>query len=474
MITVDSLRYDHLSIHGYNRKTTPYLEYISKYYKCVDLEMRANAPYTKASFKSIMTGFLPFSYGSYFSVRNYKTIATFFKKLGFKTLGIANNVVLDSRFGYGKGFDLFLVSPSSTLGDKRTTLMNKVIKMKVGSAIFQKVPKLAKTMLYALLTKGRVVKPTFPCEALVKAVQRFIKAVKSDNGKAFVWIHFMETHYPYDVDLEVWEELYGESKINRLKYIEGWISILEKLNKDSEMKKEILKLNIMLYDNAIRIVDKCVEMLVKGLEELGCIDETLLIMLSDHGEEFLEHGAFGHIGRRYFTHIYEELIKVPFLVVDFKDVSPIDSSFVKNFRSIEFAQIDILPTILGFFGVSNLRTDGINFYNVMLSSNPTKYKRVIISEASLINKERGTRPIPVNEKIILAVKKGKWKYILRESLSEELYDLQNDPYERNNVLSNAEDYVLWELRAISKSRLRKIKHWLIKEKTRNILRLIKT
>jgi arylsulfatase A-like enzyme len=99
LITLDSVRADRLSILGYYKKTTPSLEYLCKSANCLAVTAYANAPYTKAAFKSIMTGLLPFSVKTYYSIEGLLTIASYLKGGGYRTLAIPNIDLLSSRYG---------------------------------------------------------------------------------------------------------------------------------------------------------------------------------------------------------------------------------------------------------------------------------------------------------------------------------------------------------------------------------------
>jgi arylsulfatase A-like enzyme len=129
LITLDSVRADRLSILGYHKKTTPNLEYLCKSVNCLTITAYANAPYTKAAFKSIMTGLLPFSVKTYYSIEGLPTIASYLKKDKYRTLAIPNSDLLSSRYGYDKGFDVFLNTSNSNYKDLKsmTSLLRKIV-----------------------------------------------------------------------------------------------------------------------------------------------------------------------------------------------------------------------------------------------------------------------------------------------------------------------------------------------------------
>jgi arylsulfatase A-like enzyme len=148
------------------------------------------------------------------------------------------------------------------------------------------------------------------------------------------------------------------------------------------------------------------------LKELNVFNKTTIIITSDHGEEFLEHGMF-----RHGYQLYEETIRVPLIIV-----SP---RLGKDNQRVAFPVnlIDIMPTILDIFGIEcSNGTDGKSL--VPLLTQNKKGESFSISETAW----KGTRA--------QSVRVGDWKCInnIRKT-KKELFDLTEDPGERNNLYS---------------------------------------
>ena len=201
---------------------------------------------------------------------------------------------------------------------------------------------------------------------------------------------------------------------------------------------------------------------------MGVLHKTMIIITSDHGEEFLEHGAFGHVGRQFVTHMYEELLRVPLIIINFSE-NVMGKDLLRKVVSVEWLQIDLLPTLCGIMNVSKPRNvDGIDIFSTIMKGtniDMLRNHRVMISEASLMNYGRGFKYIDVNEQVIISVRKYPWKLIKYDLFKEELYNIEDDPYERNNLIrSSSSDDVVEDLRKIAIKRLRRIRREFLRSK----------
>jgi len=94
-----------------------------------------------------------------------------------------------------------------------------------------------------------------------------------------------------------------------------------------------------LYDGELALLDREIERTVKTLERMGLLENTLIIIGADHGEELLEHGFVGHASTSGEAHLYDEIVNIPFLI-----------SFPKKIPSTvirtQVRGIDVMPTVL--------------------------------------------------------------------------------------------------------------------------------
>jgi len=180
-----------------------------------------------------------------------------------------------------------------------------------------------------------------------------------------------------------------------------------------------------IYDEKINIVDYEFSRFVDGLEELGLMDNTILILTSDHGTEFYEHERFDH----GFS-LYDELVHVPFVIVHPKisGGAEIDS---------QVRTLDVMPTILDLLGVTttediNQQMEGTSLVPLMRGES-LELDAFIETDYRHYTYKRGIRT------------HDGWKFILSlETGEKELYNINSDPEERNNLIGT-EELVGYEL-----------------------------
>ena len=114
LITIDSLRADHVGCYGYCKNTTPNIDKLSKK-GIIFKNAFSNAPYTKASFPAILTGTHTYSYGGYYTIKGRPNLAKVLNEHGYFTFAIPNVPVLSSSFGYSEGFDIIIFHSKESL-----------------------------------------------------------------------------------------------------------------------------------------------------------------------------------------------------------------------------------------------------------------------------------------------------------------------------------------------------------------------
>ena len=234
----------------------------------------------------------------------------------------------------------------------------------------------------------------------------------------------MDIHHPYGPPKKFLKEVSSKrisgrkvKKLNRKRS--------EKVFDNSvEIKKDELEKMIALYDGEIRYTDHYIGELVKKLGEMG-YSNTLFIITADHGEEFMEHGALGHVGENSFTHMYDELLHVPLIF----------SAIALPQKRItdQVALLDIPPTIVELVGLGKVE-DFQGKSLLPLISDMKRKDDYIISEASLFNKGKGIGKIAEDERKIISCRTKEWKYIYRDDFQAEFYNLKEDPGETENLV----------------------------------------
>ncbi len=306
-IVVDTLRADHLPLYGYPHDLTPNLDRFAKDAIRFD-QAFTNSSWTRPSFASILTGRLPSSHGvmakSDALPDAVTTLPEALKQAGYTTAGYATNFNVAPYFNFHQGFDeYFYLEPEFVLGADDASA-----KLLLMQFIRQRIEK-------ARATQGEVLPGTAyqDAETVNAALLRWI-----DGGPAspwFLFVGYMDPHDPY------FTHPYDGSGYARAAHQHPDPSEAEKLS--------------ALYDGEIRYWDEELGKLLDGLEERGLYDDLTIIITSDHGEEFNEHGGFWH-----GTTLYDEQVRVPLLVK--LPQSRRGGTTVRHWVQ----SIDLMPTVL--------------------------------------------------------------------------------------------------------------------------------
>jgi len=324
LISLDTLRADHLGCYGYSRNTSPTLDTLAR--KGI-IFMNAFSPssFTIPSHASIFTGKYPSHHSIGFHQGNGKldtdidiTLAEYLKTKHFKTAAFVSSFVLRKETNLNSGFDLYDDEMTSHELNRPTELIRDGL------------------------------------ETTDRAIQ-WILNNKTDNF--FLFIHLFDIHGPY-VCKEPFKSIFRDDvkneKIKKLNsivpddYPFGGIPYYQVLNKTLDNEGNIISFEtrfqyyISQYDGNIRYCDSLIENLITTLQDLQIFDEVMLIITSDHGEAFGENNI-------YFFHgltVTPEQIHVPLILI-------MPKSFSHNRQKRLYdpvSTMDIFSTIISLFG----------------------------------------------------------------------------------------------------------------------------
>ena len=425
LITIDSLRADHLGVYGYYKDISPNIDKVAKK-GIIFRNAISNAPYTKASFPAILTGTHPYSYGGYHTLKGRPNLAKILNKHGYFTFAIPNIPILSSKFGYSEGFDVF-VEPLYPTVSENITLKQKVKKViKKYKYLFNIIQKTYQTVNRSFELFSRDV-PYTSGENTKKIVEGILDNIP-ENKPFFGWIHYMDVHYPYKPPRDFLDRPISIVRMNKL-----WYTLLDVIYRGKSITEEELADLITLYDGEIRYVDYVIGNLVDYLKSNGLWGNTIVIITADHGEEFMEHGTIGHVGKLSYTHIYEELLRVPLIISGGSSHKGIEVNSYVDLVCIPQTILDVLDILqmAPFEGISLLK---------FIETSKTK---PILSEASLYNKDKGVLPIDPNEEKVRAYREDGWKIIIYDDGKIELFNLDEDPKETVNLTNENKDVVAY-------------------------------
>jgi arylsulfatase A-like enzyme len=376
LITVDSLRRDHLGCYGYNHQTSEAIDRVARE-GCIFSDMISNGGGTPEAFAPIMASCLRSE--KLHTMRDATSLAQVLKKCGYRTAAFHSNPLISHYYSYDKGFDVFFDSFSSA-NQKGQTI---------------------RTALSALKARPPIVQ----AEELTNKALRWYSENSSESK--FLWIHYMDVHTPY-IPPAKYIQKYLSAKLTGLEILQLYRKIHHTGTRSEPIPEKDLKKLIALYDAAINYVDDSVRRIIDAIQKNN---NYALVLTADHGDEFGEHGVFGH------QTLYENIIHVPFII---------QSSGIDRVISDPglLCSLDIAPSIIELAGISEPSFSGRSFVDLPPESFPLRDSTLSWSDYA---GREGTR---------LSYRVRNWKLIvssIKGQVENELYDLQKDPGESENL-----------------------------------------
>lgn len=353
LIVIDTLRADHLPFYGYRVNTSPFLNDLSAE-SIVFEKAYAASFWTAPATASIFTSLYPIQHGVVTGMNAYKRLEKGGQSITLNR--IPGRLSTMAEVLKSAGFKTYALTDNINICEKEG--------FDQGFDKFQ---------MFEYISAAGV----------NERLREWEKDIKN-GGRYFLYLHYMDPHNPY-THREPWFEKTNNERIDK----------------------------ILSYDSEINYVDKNIQ---EMFDLFGWRQETLVMVISDHGEEFFDHGNTGH-GRT----LYDETLRVPFMIY-FPD-GGIEGNRVQH----NVGTIDILPTLRELIGLPlDTNNEGVSL--VPLLGNREIGKRHLFSHLQR-KKEEFEKSIALR-----AVVYGNWKYILSLSGSQELFDLENDPKEKSNKI----------------------------------------
>jgi arylsulfatase A-like enzyme len=396
LLTIDTLRLDRLGCYGFGSKLTPNIDQLASK-SIIFTQAITGGSWTQAAFPVLLTSTRASMYGGCIGPLSQERPSPIERiaENGYATAGFTTNPLLGKTYGYQRGFHHF---EDLVPGDQDPVLR----KLKGGQTLLRSPLTHYFSQLFGIPSKPARV---YSCAA--DLTDRICKWVKDKKEPYFVWVHYMDVHWPYHLE----EDFQRPERI-----AQSWrdMSDLHQINwKGKRITDTQQKRFIELYERALRYLDKQVGRLLHFLQESDPDRENIVILVSDHGEEFLEHGRWGH----WETNLHDEILKVPLII---HLPSRKDSQIVGQ----QVSTIDVMPTILDLCGIKEF--SGLIGQSLvpLWSGEEDRYQdTVAISEMWRENRH------------IIAARTQNYKYIWdsRDPDLPELYDLIADPRELQNI-----------------------------------------
>jgi choline-sulfatase len=287
---VDTLRKDHLGCYGYGKPVSPWVDAFARE-ATVFRNAVAQSSWTRPSVASMLTGLLPRTHGVHRRPDSLSpeavTLAERLRQRGFRTAAFVTNSNVHKSFGFGQGFEEYRLTPHGRDTAENLNALTAGWLEQVGEAPF------------------------------------------------FLFLHTIEPHTPYQPP-PAFRERFARGVPEEL----GRVRVLKELNSGKRpVTPGLVRDLTALYDAEIAANDAAFGSLVDLLKARGLWDSTIVVFLSDHGEEFHDHGGWEH-GRTLHT----EMLDVP-LIVRLPGVG--------EGRAVDrLAQhVDLVPTLLDALGI---------------------------------------------------------------------------------------------------------------------------
>lgn len=295
LVVCDTLRADHLGCYAYNRPTSPIIDQFAADALLFENAM-SSSPWTRPSMGSLFTSLYPHQHQAFYWEDNldnsYLTMAEVFRNHNYSTFAVQTNVLLTEHYNFDQGFQHF----------------NEIVSDKAE-----------------------------------KVAAKFNSWIAKNKDKPFfAYLHFMDVHLPYEPPRN-FSKIFEPEKFDSV--LDGATGAYEVriLSEIGLSKQEKLHF-INLYDAEIRYFDYYFGQIIDRLKKLDIFNNTIIVITSDHGEEFWEHNGFEH-GHT----LYKEVVHVPLIIKYSSKLPPKRIPSCVNLLSLT-------PTLLDLCRIKN------NFY----------------------------------------------------------------------------------------------------------------
>lgn len=397
LLTVDTLRADHLAAYGYERDTMPHVE---EFLETAVVFENAVVPrgITGPSYASMLTGLYPFRHG----VRRNEvvvhdqltTLAEELRSLGYHTAGfVSNSVLIGEIFGLDQGFDVY----DDDLNERETGRLNYE-------------------------------------RTAANTAQAILDWLADEPPEPFfLFVNLIDPHGPYHPP-EPFDRTFRSGKTRFLQredirpymYVEGQLNYYDYVDR---------------YDGEIRFADDALGQIRSELQARGLWDDALVIFTADHGESMGEHGLYF----RHFDGVWEETVRVPLgLRLPPHDAEGGDGQTSRRHRQPRriadvCSPMDLVPTILAYLGVEPEQTFDGQSLLPLLSGRSVPDRTILLEFPRL-----GSPPPPVLPDVY-AVRSQTHKLVRSldpktgKLLEQAVFDISTDPLEQRGLAFRPDD-----------------------------------
>ena len=388
LVVIDTLRADHLGSYGYTRPTSPQLDRFAAEAVSFDNAFTV-MPHTLPAHLSLFTSRYPRELGILMNGQTYDgsfpTLAERLKEAGYATSAFVSGLPVQARFGLDQGFDTYVdathFKPEGTIA--------------------------------------------------AQAFDRWLD--QRQDGPFFSWVHLYDPHIPYAPPAHL-EKMFPEDDALRAWVMThgiaagpGWGRSIDKTvitQRPTPPDASPFLHNLNLYDAEIRFVDQVVGDLLQNLKERKLYDDSLIIIMSDHGEGLGQHGYYLH-----GLHLYEEQLRLPLMI----RTPGGDQGGTRVAGSVSL--LDVLPTLADLLHLeADDKWRGLSLRPALDGREQEDLDgRLLFSESRQYPPRRELSPDHWTGVRRFSVRGGRWKLIRTTEGVTELFDLRADQGELADV-----------------------------------------
>ena len=404
-IVVDTLRADHMSLQGYDRETDPTMKRLASEGVMFENAYAASS-WTLTTHASLFTGRWPYEHkadGGRVLDDTYPTIAEALSARGYRTGAFNGNFeTVKRQWGFARGFVHF--------EDYYQSISNMAV-----SSVYGRI------LEYYALHKVLNMEFKFDRRWAPEINQSALQWIDQDTNRPFfVFINYFDVHAPYVSP--------DRAKFSQFENPGGLVNT-DWTTADIYNPKtpEQIQSEIDAYDGGIYYTDQQIDLLLKELDQRGVLDNTIVVVTSDHGELFGEHGLWEH-----HNSLYKPVIHVPMIIWYPKSVP-------QNVRISTPVSNTYLPeTFLDLLGEPD-QTEFPAFSLARLWRDPASAANfpdpiAEMAQSSWVNPNH----LSISGDMFSVIS-PEWQYIEHSKLGGELYNLADDPDQLNNVAAESEN-----------------------------------
>jgi len=405
LISLDTVRADHMSVYGYERRNTPNLEKLAAEAEVYTRAVAAG-DMTLSTHGSLFTGLFPSAHHAHYAeetpplAADFQTLAETLRDKGYFTAAVVSNFgFLGYQFGLDQGFAHYDAS------EPVTPLAGGFPPYSLRTALREFAARFAHHSILDISYRNAA--------QINRAVLKLLDASPNHGHGTFLFINYMDAHWPY-MPPPPFDKLYPgkDDSFSTARFI----ALRDEVNSGRRLSTESERAHLISqYDGGIAYLDSEVGKLLDYLKQTGIYDKSLIIVTSDHGEAFGERGLLEH-----GVSVYQDQVWVP-LIVKYPNR--------RQKRVIEYpvSLVDVMPTVLDVVGVPI--PAGVQ--GVSLRAESPQPRRVFAESFAYAEY---MKLYPRFRRVERATYAGPRKLVISTAGKREFYDLQTDPGERRNIL----------------------------------------